>query len=87
MFFLYPQEAYFGASWMLCQLKMRKVRWCCSSYPSKTSVNHVEKAISTAEGTVRPGYVLSLTVNNPISIETVSSSKCHAATSMYIIWR
>lgn len=49
-----PQEMRFGASLILFQSKMRKVRWCCSSCPSKTSPSPTGRAaVTTAERTVR----------------------------------
>lgn len=58
MFFLKknPQEMRFGASWILFQSKMRKVKWCCSSCPSKTSLSPTGRAaVTTTERTVRFG--------------------------------
>lgn len=49
-----PQEMRFGASWILFQSKTRKVKWCCSSCPSKTSLSPTGRAaVTTAERTVR----------------------------------
>lgn len=51
-----PQEMRFGASWILFQSKMRKVKWCCSSCPSKTSLSRTGRAaVATAGRTVRLG--------------------------------
>lgn len=54
------QEISFGAFWMLSQLKMRRVRLCCSCYPSKMSVNPMGGATATPREMVSCTPILSL---------------------------
>lgn len=67
---------HFGASWISCQSKTRKVKWCCSSCLSKTSLSPTGRAAATtAKRTVRLGCKTKETSQKIRSINL--KSRCH----------